>query len=424
MKRSKFRIFLWVLGFALWPVLWGQVSLEQSIRVLEERILAEDLEKQLLLDSIELLRLADIQDRLTRMGFPGPGEVIRHDGFALTYDEFHEQAKWVAHVILPQIREGREGRTNRFLEDPKISTGSAQEQDYFTKVPKEGGGFKYSGFGYDRGHIAASADFKWSKRAIAASYYYSNMSPQRAALNRGRWAELEGLMREVTLFYDTTIFVVAGPLLHDSLPKIPQSVNGLSVPYWYYKVAYNPRNREAIAFIMPNESCPNPVFWYAVSVDSVERLTGFRFFPTLADTHAVRIKRTVSISPWQVGKKEGEVLPLPKSRLPRGAVNTKDLKAYNPSDNPRVMVCGTVVSATRSKKDHVFLNFDTKFPNSVFSVTIWASNVPNFSYAPETFLMNREICVSGNLVDSQGTPGVQATHEKQIIFLDEDSVGE
>jgi endonuclease G, mitochondrial len=415
------KTFIWILLWGLGSSLSSQRSVELAIRELEQKEKALIEERKKILDSVETLRLEDIQERLNEMGFPGPGDVIRHPGFALTYHEEHEQAIWVAHIILPQIREGREGRTNIFMEDPKIPTGSAQEIDYFTKTMKpDSSGYKYRGFGFDRGHIAASADFRWSKKALAATYYYSNMSPQRADLNRGRWAELEGLMRELVEKYDTMLYVVAGPVLYDTLPKIPQSPNRVSIPYHYYKVAYNPATRDAIGFIMPNAECPNPVTWYAVSVDSVEALTGLRFFPALADTHARRVKSRVDISGWLPTRQEGEVLPLDPKALPRGAVNTRQLTSFNLKDSPKAMVCGTVVSATRSKKDNVFLNFDSKFPNTVFSVSIWSSNLTNFTYAPEVFLMDKEICVSGRLGEWQGKPNMNISTEENIKLLDDE----
>jgi endonuclease G len=41
-----------------------------------------------------------------------------------------------------------------------VKTGSAVEEDYFLKYPQPDGTIKYDGFGYDRGHLAPSADFR------------------------------------------------------------------------------------------------------------------------------------------------------------------------------------------------------------------------------------------------------------------------
>ena len=172
----------------------------------QSRIIIEKLEKEkqrlirqelTIDDSLQVLKLNDIRERLHEMGWPSSDpDLISHPGFVLAYDEEHEQAKWVAHIILKDIQSGSEGRTNKFMVDPLIKTGSAVDEDYFTKTPKPEGGYSYKGYGFDRGHLAPSADFKWSRSALAASYYYSNMSPQRPALNRGKWARLEGFLRD------------------------------------------------------------------------------------------------------------------------------------------------------------------------------------------------------------------------------------
>lgn len=411
-----------LLSFCLFGALTLALSAQQSlIKVQAIKLQQQQLEetRTILQDSLEIALLEHVQELLDAMGFPSHGDIIQHPGFALLYEEKHEQARWVAHIILPDIRNGRESRTNLFMEDPKISTGSAQEQDYFIKELRPDSTYKYTGFGFDRGHLAPSADFKWSKKALAASYYYSNMSPQRAALNRERWAELEGLLREIVLEHETLLYVVTGPVLADTLPKIPQSLNGLSVPYHYWKVAYNPKNGSAIGFIMPNGPCPNPPEWYAVPVDSVEKLTGLDFFTNLPDSLQNRMEAHFNIQNWLPQRQSGEALPIDKKRLPKGALNTAGLKQLFPAEGPKATICGTVVSATKSRNGHVFLNFDKKFPNQVFSVNIWQSNLLNFSYAPEVELFQREICVTGRLHEKDGVPGMNVDKEEQIYILGE-----
>lgn len=420
MNKRPIQFFLLLFAALSGSFVQAQSAAEQ-LRLIKQRQAKLTEEQATLTDSLENVMLRHVQDLLDGMGFPSEGEVVRHPGFALQYVEAHEQARWVMHVILPDIRDGREGRTNRFMEDPKISTGSAQERDYFIKEMKpDSSGYKYTGFGFDRGHLAPSADFKWSKKALAASYYYSNMSPQRGALNRERWAELEGLLREVVLTHDQPLYVVTGPVLLDTLPVIKRSVNGLTIPYHYWKVAYDPARKQAIGFVMPNQTCPHPPEWYAVSVDSVEKLTGLNFFQQLPDSIEQRVEASFQVPMWLPERQQGEVLPLAQNRLPRGALNTKGLKQLFPAEGPKATICGTVVSATRSKKGHVFLNFDKKFPNQVFSVNIWESNLRNFPYAPEVELMQREICVTGKLHERDGVAGMNVEREEQIFVLEED----
>ena len=371
-------------------------------------------------DTIEHLMLRYADELIRDIGYPGKGEIISHPGFCLVYNEEHEQAQWVSHVIFPEIKDGKESRTNKFMEDPKIKTQSAQDGDYFTKTLKpDSSGYKYSGFGFDRGHLAPSADFKWSKTALAASYYYSNMSPQRPELNRGRWAELEGLLRDVVIEKNTLLYVVTGPILIDTLPKIKKSINGLSIPYKYWKVAYNPTLKQAIGFIMPNQKCEHPAEWYAVSVDSIEKITSLNFFSSVDDSIENTMEKNFQISAWQNKRQEGETLPLDEKKLPKNAFNTSSLPQLIQSDLAKVTVCGTVVSAKRSKNGHVFLNLDKKFPNQVFSVNIWQSNLHQFNYEPEVYLIDQEICVTGKIQVRDNVAGMSIEREEHIRLLDE-----
>ena len=91
------------------------------------------------------------------------------------------------------------------------------KKDFFLKQKKENGKYAYEGFGYDRGHLAPSADFRWSKKALSESYFYSNMSPQVASFNRECWADLEGLIRGYVYENKRDLIVYTGPVLHEGL---------------------------------------------------------------------------------------------------------------------------------------------------------------------------------------------------------------
>lgn len=201
----------------------------------------------------------------------------------MVYAEAFEQAKWVAHIVLPDVVNGNEGRTNDFRPDEKIKTGSAVETDYFLRIPITDSTFKYDGFGYDRGHLAPSADFRYSKKALSESYLYSNMSPQVAKLNGGHWAELEDVIRQYVVRNKTQVYIVSGPVLRPGLPKIERGTNKVSIPEFYFKVALDETNQRAIGFIMPNKDCEYPVMSYACSIDSIESVTGIDFFASLPD---------------------------------------------------------------------------------------------------------------------------------------------
>jgi len=369
-----------------------------------------------LLVEVENLRLQKLMVDLHQWGLPEllPGdEVISHSAMALVYDEHHEQARWVAHIIPPEVAKGSEGRSNDFRPDPKVSTGSADEADYFLKFPKEGGGYTYDGFGFDRGHLAPSADFRHSKIALSESFYYSNMSPQVADLNRGRWADLEDALRAYVIRNKTPIYVVTGPVLLPDLKRIERGANKVSIPKEYYKVALDLENQRAIAFVMPNKKCEYPVMYYACTIDSVEKITGINFFPALDNELEEMLESRIDRQKW-IGEREmGDVLPLKADQLPRNTFNTVQALHYA-GKNESIKVCGTVVSTKKSAKGNIFLNLDKQFPNQIFSVSIFKDYAHNFSYEPEVFLEGKEVCVTGKITLFNGTPTMNIQHEKAI----------
>ena len=193
------------------------------------------------------------------------GEIIKHRAFTLAYNEQHEQAEWVFYYLDSSRITGNHNRTNDFRPDELVSTGSADLNDY-------------RGSGFDRGHLCPAADNKQSLITMSESFLMSNMSPQRPGFNRGIWKQLEEQFRSWALMYKG-IYVVTSGILTDSLKNI--GINNVSIPDYYYKIAYSPLNNQMIAFVLPNESSSEPLWQYCISVDSVETLTGIDFFKGL-----------------------------------------------------------------------------------------------------------------------------------------------
>lgn len=406
MKNGLVKIILLTVGLVLvnLQALRAQTLIELEAELNELRSKQLKIENQ-----IEIVRLGLIIDDLKSMGYPTWNEqveVVEHKALILGYSEKHEQAAWVSHIILPQIESGNVSRTNDFRTDSLVSTGTAVKEDYW-----------YSG--YDRGHLAPSADFRWSSTALSESYFYSNMAPQLPELNREKWAELENLIRDYVVRNQEQVYVVTGGVLEDDLPKMKNEgrSNEVSIPKLFYKVVLDNTGDEkrGIAFLMPNGKCNETILMYAVSIDSVEQLTGLNFFPNLDQEG---LESGFEVDPWRTEEMTGEVLPMNPTKLPKGKINSTAAK-FNM--NEKACVCGTVVSTKYSEKSSAtFLNLDKKFPNQVFSVTIWGDARKNFSYLPEEFLMDKQICVSGIIEDSKGTPSINVTNEKAIEVLNEE----
>jgi endonuclease G len=64
-----------------------------------------------------------------------------------------------------------------FIEDPKVSTGSADWRNYRNS-------------GFDKGNLCPAADMEFDKNAYNETFYTSNISPQDKEFNGGIWSRL------------------------------------------------------------------------------------------------------------------------------------------------------------------------------------------------------------------------------------------
>lgn len=347
------------------------------------------------------------------------GEVlVEHKAMSLVYSEEHEQAKWVAHVILPDVVNGNVGRTNDFRVDPLVPSGTTVEADYFLKTEKPDGSFEYDGFGYDRGHLAPSADFRWCGEALSESYFYSNMSPQVADFNRGIWAKLENQLRAyVSQHQNSKLFVVTGPVLKPGLPKVERSINGVSIPEQYFKVVIDMHLGRGVGFLLPNKASAEPLLTYATSIDEIEQLTGLDFFHGMPDDVESRLESQNIPHEWVPEGEEGDVKPLHPPSLPRGHYNTIQSKLYM-DKNERIHVCGKVVGARYSRKGNALLNLDKQYPNQIFTVFIRKDELINFSYDPVEYWKGKYVRVTEKVIGLGGKPAMFIEHEKDIEPFD------
>ncbi len=411
-------VFCLIFFFCFVQVSIAQVS--QKIKSIETELEQLKQKETKLRDALEAAKCERIIETLDQIGLPNSSSesVIKHSAMQLVYSEEHEQAKWVAHIITPDIIDGRATRSNDFREDPKIKSGTAIEQDYFLKELQADSTYKYDGFGFDRGHLAPSADFRWSKKALSESYFYSNMSPQRPDFNREKWAELEGKLRGyIYANPKSELIVLTGPILTDDLPHIERSVNKVSIPEYYWKVAIDIKKNRGIGFLIPNKKVNYPLSMYAMSIDEIEEKTGFDFYNKLDRATQNTLESNFTAADWLPEVAAGDVEPLYPPSLPKAHFNTIQAKQKIGRD---CTVCGTVVSARRSRKGNVLLNLDKQFPNQVFTVFIRKEHVINFSYDPEFEFKGKIICVKSELQKMGSTPAAFIEHEDQLKLYKED----
>ena len=250
-------------------------------------------------------------------------EIITYTAFTISYDEDHEQAKWVAYELTREETYSLVKRNNKFIPDPEVKTGTAEDKDY-------------AGSGYDRGHLAPAGDMAWSSNAMRESFYYSNISPQKPGFNRGIWKKLEEMVREWARD-NGSLLIVTGPVLEKNLPVIGK--NRVSIPKYFYKVIvdYEDPDIKGIGFVLPNVSSNEPLQEYALTIDNVEKLTGIDFFYLFPDEQEELIESTLNLKSWGFdGSKSAEEFEVGKSVLCKGVTRngercknrTKDTEGY------------------------------------------------------------------------------------------------
>lgn len=195
------------------------------------------------------------------------GQIIKHTYYTLSYNEKFEQAEWVAYELKKEYLKNNEYKRPYFIEDPKVTTGSADWRNY-----------KKSG--YDKGHLCPAGDMEFNKDAYNDTFYTSNISPQKHDFNSGIWNRIEQKTRYWAGKYND-IYVVTGGILKDLDKKI--GTEKVAVPEYFYKIvlAKSGKEHKAIAFLVPNEDSDKSIYDFVVPIETLEKMTGIDFFPNL-----------------------------------------------------------------------------------------------------------------------------------------------
>lgn len=341
-------------------------------------------------------------DSLTTHTVPKDAILIKHKGFYAAYSSTHKQPYWVSHIVPKDVLYGSYTRNDGFILD-SLYLNTADSTDFW-------------GSGYDRGHLAPAADFRWNKEAMRESFYYTNIATQNKDFNRGAWAKLETQVREFAIDADE-IYVVTGVVLNQKLAQIPQGTYSVSIPKYFYKILYDLKQPKAIAFLMPNKNIVYDIDKYIVSVDSIESLTELDFLPILEDKIESKIEKEKDIYAWN-----------PNHQKYTETLNKKDygkgkLNAYQAQENigKYCTICGKVASTKfveNNKTNPTYLNIDKAFPNQIFTVLIPQEIRSFLGYKPENTLQDKEICIFGKVTQYKGVPQITLNKKEDLKIIE------
>ncbi|XP_051872176.1 nuclease EXOG, mitochondrial-like [Pristis pectinata] len=223
---------------------------------------------------------------LERFGLPLLGTGVRYyTNHVSSYDQAKRTPRWVLEHITKEKVQGTATREHcRFKPDPSVPPWfSATNEDYFNS-------------GWSRGHMAPAGDNKYSLKAMAETFYLSNIVPQNYENNAGFWNRLEMYCRELCQRYEN-VWVISGPLTlptsgADGKKTITYEVigsNEVAVPTHLYKVILAQKDSASTgllslgAFVVPNEPIgfEHRLTEYQVNLQTLEKMAGLTFFPGL-----------------------------------------------------------------------------------------------------------------------------------------------
>lgn len=217
---------------------------------------------------------------------PANSQLLKKTALTISYNPKYKQADWVFYQLGKDQLKNCVSRGKGFRADPETPNGATLED------------YKHSG--YDRGHLSAAADNKWSAQAMDETFFLTNVCPQPPKFNEGIWSRLEQLVRAWAL--KTDLYVSTGPILKSDLQD-SIGTGKISVAQTFYKVIITKDEKQAIGIEM-NTDAKGELKAFATTVKKVEEDTGLTFSPGLSN----KVKSTVDLSFWDF---RAEYSPLP-----------------------------------------------------------------------------------------------------------------
>ncbi|XP_059911095.1 endonuclease G, mitochondrial [Gadus macrocephalus] len=218
-----------------------------------------------------------------KYGFPSLANIKSRESYITSYDPRTRTASWVIEQLTPDSLTGSSDRKySDFKEDDSVHV-------YHRSTNQD-----YRGSGFDRGHLAAAANHKWSQKAMDDTFILSNVSPQCPHLNRKAWNNLEQLCRSLTKQY-LNVYVCTGPLYlpraeADGKLYVRYQVlgrNHVAVPTHFFKVLILERaggqGVELRSYVLPNNPVEDnvPLESFLVPIETIERASGLLFVPNI-----------------------------------------------------------------------------------------------------------------------------------------------
>ncbi|HIK13578.1 MAG TPA: DNA/RNA non-specific endonuclease [Oscillatoriaceae cyanobacterium M33_DOE_052] len=212
--------------------------------------------------------------------------LMKKPQYALAYDSTKGIPNWVSWQLNNSWLGGTD-RADDFRPDPELPQG------WYQVKPKD-----YTNTGYDRGHMAPSADRTRTPEDNSATFLMTNIVPQTSDNNRGPWKQLEDYCRDLVK-EGKELYVIAGPV-----GKQKTIGSGkVTVPAQTWKIIVvldKPGDRvtaktRTISVKIPNTPTLKSKDWrsYRVAIDAIEKATGYDFLSNVSPSIQATIESSV-----------------------------------------------------------------------------------------------------------------------------------
>jgi len=212
---------------------------------------------------------------------------VCYSGYALKHSGITRTPIYAAeHLTRERLMQGRGlKRQSSFFPDPNIPASERAELRHYARS------------GYDRGHVAPSADM-FDLQSQQECFSLANMVPQVPENNRGPWEGIESTVRKMAKDRGS-IYVVTGPIFQGETERIGGAV---MVPAKLYKAVYDPQRQEAGAYLIDNAADAQP---QKVSIAELEKIAGLDVFPAASASVKARLMRLPEPKSYKERKRKG-----------------------------------------------------------------------------------------------------------------------
>lgn len=227
--------------------------------------------------------------------------------YCFEYDSAWCHSRWVAFTFDDTTKVGSGSRSDAWSADVNLPSACQLAPT------------SYSGSGYTRGHLCASADRLYSTQANMQTFYMSNMSPQLYNFNSYYWAELELLIRNWSKSSTfKKLYVCKGGTIKEGqrfqgkgyfeTTNVRGDAVKVAVPKYYFMaiLAVTKNNTyQSIGFLLEQHGSYAAAYpamqqmkQHAMSIDELEKFTDIDFFCNLTDKLEDNVEKGYNPDAW------------------------------------------------------------------------------------------------------------------------------